>query len=220
MPVTCGSGPASRSSTSRWPTWSLTCSSTRAPPSRPRVVTCGSSAFGWAMSTAPVPPRCSRWRRSKASTTPSASSGPRSTPGSRRTSRCSSTPAARTRASTPSARRAPCGSSPRAWSSPSPPRPCCSSRPGSRPATTSTGPTSTSPTWSPSDTVTACPYKGTTSGYWSAQVDGRVHPDIAWTYDFPTRDVLPIAGLVAFYNEKLDIFVDGVELERPHTHFS
>ena len=72
----------------------------------------------------------------------------------------------------------------------------------------------------PSDTVTACPYKGTTSGYWSAQVDGRVHPDIAWTYDFPTRDVLPIAGLVAFYNEKLDIFVDGVELERPHTHFS
>jgi uncharacterized protein (DUF427 family) len=72
----------------------------------------------------------------------------------------------------------------------------------------------------PSDTVTACPYKGTTSGYWSAQIEGRVHPDIAWSYDFPTREVLPIAGLVAFYNEKLGIFVDGAELERPRTHFS
>jgi uncharacterized protein (DUF427 family) len=72
----------------------------------------------------------------------------------------------------------------------------------------------------PTDTVTACPYKGTTSGYWSALVDGRTHPDVAWTYDFPTRDLLPIAGLIAFYNEKLDIFVDGVRLERPRTHVS
>jgi len=30
----------------------------------------------------------------------------------------------------------------------------------------------------------------------------------------------PIAGLLAFYNEKLDIFLDGVELDRPSTHFS
>jgi uncharacterized protein (DUF427 family) len=67
----------------------------------------------------------------------------------------------------------------------------------------------------PSDTVTSCPYKGTTSGYWSARVEERLHPDIAWTYDFPTRELLPIAGLVAFYNEKLDIFVDDVKLERP-----
>lgn len=72
----------------------------------------------------------------------------------------------------------------------------------------------------PTDTVTACPYKGTTSGYWSALVDGRVHPDVAWAYDFPTRDLLPIAGLVAFYNEKLDIFLDDVPLERPQTLFS
>jgi uncharacterized protein (DUF427 family) len=72
----------------------------------------------------------------------------------------------------------------------------------------------------PSDTVTSCPYKGTTTGYWSAVVDGRTHPDIAWTYDFPTRDLLPIAGLVAFYNEKVDTYLDGVLLERPRTHFS
>jgi uncharacterized protein (DUF427 family) len=29
-----------------------------------------------------------------------------------------------------------------------------------------------------------------------------VHPDLAWAYDFPTRQLQPIAGLVAFYNEK------------------
>ena len=68
-----------------------------------------------------------------------------------------------------------------------------------------------------SDTVTSCPYKGTTTGYWSAFVDDRTHPDVAWTYDFPTREVLPIAGLISFYNEKLDIFLDGVRVERPKT---
>jgi uncharacterized protein (DUF427 family) len=72
----------------------------------------------------------------------------------------------------------------------------------------------------PTDTVTSCPYKGTTTGYWSAIVDGRAHPDVAWTYDFPTREVLPIAGLVAFYNEKVDLFLDGVQLERPETGLS
>ena len=38
----------------------------------------------------------------------------------------------------------------------------------------------------PADTVTACPYKGVTSGYWSVLVDGTVHKDLAWAYDFPT----------------------------------
>jgi len=65
-------------------------------------------------------------------------------------------------------------------------------------------------------TVTACPYKGTTTGYWSARDGGA---DLAWTYDFPTREVLPIAGLIAFYNERVDLTVDGVLLERPTTHF-
>ena len=71
----------------------------------------------------------------------------------------------------------------------------------------------------PSDTVTACPYKGTTSGYWSVRIGDTVHPDLAWAYDFPTRQLLPITGLVAFYNEKVDIFLAGERLERPKTHF-
>jgi uncharacterized protein (DUF427 family) len=71
-----------------------------------------------------------------------------------------------------------------------------------------------------SETVTACPYKGTTTGYWSARIEDRLHPDVAWSYDFPTRELLPIAGLIAFYNEKLDLFLDDTPLERPRTHFS
>ena len=48
----------------------------------------------------------------------------------------------------------------------------------------------------------------------------HVHPDLAWAYDFPTRQLQPIAGLVAFYNERVDIDVDGERLDRPQTHFS
>jgi uncharacterized protein (DUF427 family) len=70
-----------------------------------------------------------------------------------------------------------------------------------------------------SDTVTECPYKGTTSGYWSVRVGDEVHPDLGWSYDFPMREVLPIAGMIAFYNEKVDITVDGTRLVPPKTHF-
>ena len=46
-----------------------------------------------------------------------------------------------------------------------------------------------------------------------------MHPDLAWAYDFPTRQLQPIAGLVAFYNEKVDLFLGGQRLQRPKTHF-
>jgi uncharacterized protein (DUF427 family) len=71
-----------------------------------------------------------------------------------------------------------------------------------------------------SDTVTSCPYKGQTSAYWSVRLGDRTVADLAWAYDFPTRQLLPIAGLVSFYNEKTDIAIDGERLERPVTHFS
>lgn len=70
-----------------------------------------------------------------------------------------------------------------------------------------------------SDTETACPYKGRTTGYWSVATGESVHPDLAWSYDFPTRQLLPIAGLVAFYNEQVDVSIDGVRQPRPQTHF-
>ena len=77
----------------------------------------------------------------------------------------------------------------------------------------------------PTDNVTECPYKGTTGGYWSARIPdpetGSVteHKDLAWMYAFPTRQLLPIAGLIAFYNERVDTFLDGKLLLRPKTHF-
>jgi len=69
------------------------------------------------------------------------------------------------------------------------------------------------------DTVTSCPYKGRTSKYWSVLAGDTVHADLAWAYDLPTRQLLPIAGLVAFYNEKVDVVLDGERLPRPDTHF-
>ena len=69
------------------------------------------------------------------------------------------------------------------------------------------------------DTVTSCPYKGMTSGYWSVRVGDALSPDLAWAYDFPTRELMPIAGMISFYNEKVDVVVDGVRLPRAKTHF-
>ena len=71
-----------------------------------------------------------------------------------------------------------------------------------------------------SDTTTACPYKGRTSAYWSVAIGGALHEDLAWSYDFPTAALLPVAGLVAFYDEKVDVTLDGVRRPRPRTHFS
>lgn len=72
----------------------------------------------------------------------------------------------------------------------------------------------------PTDTVTSCPYKGTTTGYWSVRTERGTYPDLGWTYGFPTRELLPIAGMVAFYNEHVDLTVDGRRLDRPETLFS
>jgi uncharacterized protein (DUF427 family) len=61
----------------------------------------------------------------------------------------------------------------------------------------------------PSNTVTYCPYKGRAI-HWSASVEGHVERDIAWTYPTPLPGCDKIAGLVAFYNEKVDLYVDSV----------
>jgi uncharacterized protein (DUF427 family) len=69
------------------------------------------------------------------------------------------------------------------------------------------------------DRVTACPYKGT-ARYWSVTVDGASHENVVWGYDSPFPESQKIVGLVAFYNEKTDIYVDEVLQERPKTKFS
>jgi uncharacterized protein (DUF427 family) len=69
------------------------------------------------------------------------------------------------------------------------------------------------------DSESHCPYKGTAE-WWSVDTGHGVHEDLAWSYPTPLPESQKIAGLVAFYNEKVDIYVDGVLQERPRTKFS
>jgi uncharacterized protein (DUF427 family) len=71
----------------------------------------------------------------------------------------------------------------------------------------------------PSATRTRCPYKGE-AVYWSAEVDGSRLEDIVWSYPAPIPETPKIENLVAFFNEKVDIIVDGVLQERPATPWS
>jgi uncharacterized protein (DUF427 family) len=71
----------------------------------------------------------------------------------------------------------------------------------------------------PTDTESHCPYKGQAE-WWSVRGGDAVRADLAWSYRTPLPESQKIAGLVAFYNEKVDIYVDGVLQERPHTKFS
>ncbi|KAK4540236.1 hypothetical protein LTR36_009641 [Oleoguttula mirabilis] len=70
----------------------------------------------------------------------------------------------------------------------------------------------------PSTTRTQCPYKGEAE-YYSVEVNGKLHKDIVWFYNTPTLESALVAGLVCFYNEKVDIELDGQMLERADTHF-
>jgi len=67
----------------------------------------------------------------------------------------------------------------------------------------------------PSDTVTVCPYKGT-AGYFSAPgVD-----DLVWYYAEPLDEAAKVKGLVCFFNERVDIELDGELQERPASPWS
>jgi uncharacterized protein (DUF427 family) len=67
----------------------------------------------------------------------------------------------------------------------------------------------------PSDTRTACAYKGHASYYSAAGAD-----DVAWTYREPLREASEVTDYIAFFNERVDLVVDGERLERPVTPWS
>jgi uncharacterized protein (DUF427 family) len=72
----------------------------------------------------------------------------------------------------------------------------------------------------PSGTVTECAYKGA-ARHWSAAVNGDVASDVAWSYDDEVRrEAELVQGRIAFYNERVDLVVDGQRLERPQTPWS
>jgi uncharacterized protein (DUF427 family) len=70
-----------------------------------------------------------------------------------------------------------------------------------------------------SSRVTQCPYKGT-ARHWHARVGDERHDDVAWSYEDPLEELPAIKGLIAFYDEKTDVTVDGARQERPQTQWS
>lgn len=69
-----------------------------------------------------------------------------------------------------------------------------------------------------SNLITKCPYKGDAE-YFDVVINGQTFPSLVWYYRVPTLESAGIAGLLCFYNEKVDIVLDGEALERPKTHF-
>ena len=71
-----------------------------------------------------------------------------------------------------------------------------------------------------SETTTRCPYKGQAS-YWSARIGASVFKDIGWCYREPLPACSPIAGLLCFFNERVDaIYVDDELVPKPITPWS
>jgi uncharacterized protein (DUF427 family) len=64
----------------------------------------------------------------------------------------------------------------------------------------------------PSDKRTFCAYKGEAS-----YLSHAGEPDVAWYYPAPLREAAEVTDRVAFFNELVDISVDGERLERPVT---
>ncbi len=55
-------------------------------------------------------------------------------------------------------------------------------------------------------TTTMCPYKGRATQYWAIGDGDR---DVAWCYPATRMEVSMIANHVAFYQERVDIYIDG-----------
>ena len=70
----------------------------------------------------------------------------------------------------------------------------------------------------PSDNVSDCPYKGEAE-YWSLRSYDN-NAVLAWSYRTPLPESQKIAGLVAFYTEKVDLYVDGVLQDHPAVRFA
>jgi len=67
----------------------------------------------------------------------------------------------------------------------------------------------------PSTTQSVCAYKGQAT-YWSLEDEA----DIAWSYPEPLREAAEVTDRIAFFNERVDLIVDGTRLDRPVTPWS
>jgi uncharacterized protein (DUF427 family) len=71
----------------------------------------------------------------------------------------------------------------------------------------------------PTGTRTWCPYKGAAS-YFTADLGQRVVPDLVWSYEDPLPEASALRGCLAFFDERVDLVVDGVPRPRPVTPWS
>ena len=72
----------------------------------------------------------------------------------------------------------------------------------------------------PSDTVTVCGYKGVTTYYDVELATGQVVPDLVWCYREPLVDGARVRDLLCFFNEHVDLDVDGERQPRAETPWS
>jgi uncharacterized protein (DUF427 family) len=54
----------------------------------------------------------------------------------------------------------------------------------------------------------------TRGSYYNVKVKGKEIKDVVWYYRYPTAESALVAGRLCFYNEKVDVFVDGVKEEK------
>ncbi len=71
----------------------------------------------------------------------------------------------------------------------------------------------------PTDLKTRCPYKGIAS-YWNVRTGDRLAQNIVWSYLDPIPECPKIKDLLSFYNEHVDLYVDGQLQTRPKTSWS
>ncbi|HXL18345.1 MAG TPA: DUF427 domain-containing protein [Streptosporangiaceae bacterium] len=66
---------------------------------------------------------------------------------------------------------------------------------------------------------TTCPFKGQAS-YWSVAVGSDVYDNVVWSYQTPIPGAEGIAGLMCFYNEQVDLTINGQRQPSQRTIFS
>jgi len=71
----------------------------------------------------------------------------------------------------------------------------------------------------PSPTASVCAYKGR-ARYWSAHVGATHVADVAWSYEDPDNYATAVEDMVCFFDERVDVSVDGRRQARPRSPWS
>ena len=71
----------------------------------------------------------------------------------------------------------------------------------------------------PSSATSTCAYKGVAT-YHSPIIDGHPVEGLVWSYESPLSDGEGVRGRLCFFDERMDVTIDGVALPRPKTYWS